>query len=174
VGVDFAMRRLSWGSRQAESLPALQLFALQQARIDFCPPLALMRFITSNDAPSMFYESDAMNREIFGYYKANNAIAKQRWFDHCTDKAIPYVTVTYRNLYADIEWDYITLPMSLDGLLEENKHTIENRARTVYNKYANPRSRIIRMDAHIIKFDKILISSCKQAAAELYDLSCMI
>jgi hypothetical protein len=110
-----------------------------------------------------------MTEKIFRKFKDGDTQSDNLWFNHCSRKQIPYVTLRYRTSLADVEWDYISFNHDVDPILERNKDGIQKGALSIFEKYANERSEY-SINNHVIFFKKLRIDSAEKAATELYGL----
>jgi hypothetical protein len=69
-----------------------------------------------------------MNQQKFAVCKRNQTDKINDWYDHCKNEKIPYIVVEHRNKYADVRFDYITLPKEFDNSLTVNAKQITEKA----------------------------------------------
>ena len=50
-----------------------------------------------------------------------NRASEKTYFSECTEKEIPYITITSKKKMADIHWDYITINPKNDNALFNNE-----------------------------------------------------
>lgn len=55
-------------------------------------------------------------------HAAKNNITENDWFNHCSEKQIPFVRINKKGAKSDIHWDYITINTDNDGAVIENEH----------------------------------------------------
>lgn len=95
--------------------------------------------------------------------------AENDWFRHCTDRAIPYITIHVHGNLADVRWDYINFPTKIDTPLFVQAPKIQSKARAIYEPLATKTS-WISLGPGVISFKNISISGAKDAAEQLFDV----
>ena len=90
------------------------------------------------------------------------------WYSHCQAHRLPYITITTRTKYANVEWDYINLPMEIDAVISTNENRLLDGFKRIYLKYANPKS-VGRLSNHVPQFINIEIDKAELLASDLYD-----
>jgi len=63
------------------------------------------------------------------------------WYDHCKKLKLPYIIVELRTKYADVRFDYISLPTEHGKHIDKNIEQITDKAIQIFNKYANKKSK---------------------------------
>lgn len=106
----------------------------------------------------------------FSKYKSGDNEANSRWFHHCTNKNIPFVTVDYRTKLADIEFDYITFSSKeYDEALRAKEAETREVTFDIFERYKNSRSTVVSAGWGVIKLKDIEIEYADNVAEELYD-----
>lgn len=116
----------------------------------------------------------------YSKHKSGDKESNSYWFHHCTRKNIPFVTISYRKKYADIEFDYITFSSKeYDNALRENGRKTYQMTFDLFERYKNPRTRVISTGWGVVRLENIEIEYSDRVAEELYDyvvdlISCKI
>jgi len=97
------------------------------------------------------------------YNEANN------WFNKCKELHIPYIIVTTRLKYADVEFDHYTMPKGYDKLLVIENENITKQNLEMLKKYGTKKS-VIESSTFIIRFRNIPIENAEQLASNLYKI----
>jgi len=92
------------------------------------------------------------------------------WFYHCRKTGTPYIVVTARTKYAEIEWDYIALCTAVDEKLKTHREELVARQGDLYDKYATPGKSGARLGSGLSSFHHFEIENAKRLAADLHDL----
>jgi len=110
------------------------------------------------------------NKKFVAFKKRSKGTTERKWFKHCEQEKIPYVIVSMRTKYADISFDYISLPKEYDAFLTNHAETIWKEAHAIFKKYAVKKSKFGGGGLLIINFENIPIDNAEFAANELFDL----
>lgn len=90
------------------------------------------------------------------------------WFSHCVTNGIPYVYVTHRKKYSKVNWDYMSLPTSIDEKLDDStKEYIVNKIMSTFSNYKNSKS-IYNINAIVGDLDNLWPDDACKAADEIY------
>ena len=95
--------------------------------------------------------------------------AENDWFRHCTEKAIPYITVHIHGNLADVQWDYINFSTQVDAELFAQAPQIQSKAKAIYEPIATETS-WISLGPGVISFKNVSIWDAKSAAEQLFDV----
>lgn len=98
-----------------------------------------------------------------------NFATENRWFQHCSEKQIPYVTVKVHGKLADVQWDYINLTPEIDGALFEQKNLIHPAAESIYSRIFT-KSSWIGLGPGTVSFKNIPRHYAGDAADQLFDV----
>ena len=110
-----------------------------------------------------------MTQQKFVACKRNQTQKINDWYERCKKEKIPYVVAELRSKYADVRFDYITLPKECDDHLTKNANQITEKAIQIFKKYAIKGSKY-SVSGVLINFDNMPINQSEKAAEELYDL----
>lgn len=110
-----------------------------------------------------------MNKYVLVPRKDKDHELESRWYRHCQQSQVPFVTVKKRTRYADIHWDYITYNTGVDKILEQNAREIKSSAVNIFMKYAG-RASSYEVSGHLVWYRNIAIEHSECAASDLYDL----
>ncbi len=91
------------------------------------------------------------------------------WFDTCRQTQTPYVVVRSGGAWADVFWDFITLPATCDARLRQDLVRLERDARAIFERYAVTDS-YLRVKPTMICFDRLPFEHAESAASALYAL----
>lgn len=92
------------------------------------------------------------------------------WYHKCIRDRVPYVTVTVRSRFADVHFDYITLPTAVDDvLMGERQAEIQNALTEIFERFANAKSHF-RLSSTVVSFNDLEAGVARAAAEEVYDL----
>lgn len=91
------------------------------------------------------------------------------WYRTCERQRIPFITIKARSKLANVQWDYMTYPPSIDNALFAQHENIKAKVSAIYNRYA---SKDTWLDAGpgVISFANFEISHAREIASELYDI----
>lgn len=110
--------------------------------------------------------SDQKYIEIGG--EGQDSAMSNAWLDFCQLKDLPCIVVRKHNHYADVHWDYISYPKSVDAVLEECAYDIRNSAIKIFARFANSRS-TYEADNMLVSYYNLEIEAAGKAASELFD-----
>lgn len=94
---------------------------------------------------------------------------QSRWFHECERRKIPYIQVLNRATLAKVEWDYITLPTTLDKLIHDREEELFAQLVEVFTSVADGRSSFSG-GAYAGYIDGILIKRAEVVADEIAGL----
>jgi hypothetical protein len=90
------------------------------------------------------------------------------WYRHCQVTKIPYVTVSARRKYANVQWDYINLPVEYDEMLRAKGDEFIQGFVEIFRRHANGKSEY-RVGKFVATFVDIEVEKAPQLANELFD-----
>ena len=102
-------------------------------------------------------------------FNNNDHSTENDWLRHCTEKAIPYITVHLHGNLADVQWDYINFSTQVDAQLFAQAPQIQSKAKAIYEPIANETS-WISLGPGVISFKNLSIWDAKNAAEQLFDV----
>jgi len=91
------------------------------------------------------------------------------WYEHCKKVKLPYIVIETRIKYADINFDYISLPPQYEKYMEKDLELINEKAVQIFNNYANKKSKY-RIGGLLIDFENVPIEYAEDAARDLFNL----
>jgi hypothetical protein len=95
---------------------------------------------------------------------------KSKWLHHCKESQIPYVTITNRTSYSDVEFDYISFNAPVDIKLQAKEKFVTDTVLTITDKYKNHRTEISVVGWGFIKITNLAIDNAEYVAEELVKL----
>lgn len=90
------------------------------------------------------------------------------WLQHCQKTGIPFVVIRQHGKVADIHWDYISFPSSVDHGLFALELGLHEAVSHIFNEYGTKHSRV-SFSPTVVTFQKFTASSAPQVANRLYD-----
>lgn len=90
------------------------------------------------------------------------------WYQQCSRRQSPYITVTLKGKYADVHWDYINYDKAVDDYLDSNETLIKEHAVEILKRHSNPKSRF-SVSPTVINFENLAHEEARLAADDLYD-----
>jgi len=107
----------------------------------------------------------------FKRFKASKAQEKKEWYEYCKNHQVPYIVISIRSSYADVEFDYITYTdTNIAKILCEKEEFIKQKSLEIFERYATRKSVVKYCGWALIKIDNILISQADEVALEIYKL----
>jgi hypothetical protein len=99
---------------------------------------------------------------------SDSAAQSNEWFKQCRKAGTPYVIVRARKKRATVEWDYLTLPEELDGLVASKEAELIAGFRALVKKYGDRKSEL-RAGARLARFEHIAIDQVDDLAEALFE-----
>jgi hypothetical protein len=104
-----------------------------------------------------------ITRKDKGFDKENS------WYRVCEKQCIPFITIRARSKLADVQWDYMSYPPSIDEALFSQRERIKTQVSAIYDRYAS-KDTWFGAGPGVISFGNLEIGSAREAASELYDI----
>lgn len=92
-----------------------------------------------------------------------------RWFKHCRDKQIPYITVETARRYAKVRWDHISFDRVVDERFRQAGTRLRDAAIQIGTRYSRAPMRY-EASGLLVTFEGLEIVEARLVAGELYDL----
>ena len=109
------------------------------------------------------------NMEKFITVKKNGVENINKWFAHCQNHQIPFITIIERNKYCKISWDCISFDKPYDKTFEQNDEFLFKAFLNTFDKYSNKKSKY-EYSCLLLTFDNILITDSLNLAEEVFDI----
>ncbi len=93
------------------------------------------------------------------------------WYKICGSQRIPFITIKARSKLADVQWDYISYPPSIDEALFVQHESIKAQVSAIYDRYAS-KDTWFGAGPGVISFRNLEIANARKVASELYDIIC--
>lgn len=90
------------------------------------------------------------------------------WFTFCQKNAIPYITISTRKKFADVQWDYINFHSKIENKIDMLGDDFAQGMIEIFKKYANNKSTYIA-GSRVAEFKNIEIPQARNLAKNLYD-----
>ncbi len=110
-----------------------------------------------------------MNQQKYVLSKRGETQKVNDWYGQCQKEKIPYIVVNARTKYADVRFDYISLPKEYDEHLKKHSEIIAEKAIQIFRQYAIKKSRF-ELSSFLINYDDLPIEQAENAASDVYDL----
>lgn len=104
-----------------------------------------------------------ISRKDKGFEKENS------WYKFCEKQRIPFITIKARSKLADVQWDYISYPPSIDKALFSQHDRIKAKVSAIYDRYAS-KDTWFGAGPGVISFGNLDIDNAREVASELYDI----
>jgi hypothetical protein len=104
-----------------------------------------------------------ITRKDKGFDKENS------WYGHCEKQRIPFITIKARTKLADVQWDYMSYPPSIDKALFSQYERIKAQMSVIYDRYAS-KDTWFGAGPGVISFGNLDIDNAREIASELYDV----
>ena len=99
---------------------------------------------------------------------SDSTAQNNEWFKHCRRAGTPYVIVRAGKKRATVEWDYLTLPEELDGLVASKEAELMIGFRVLVKKHGDKKSEL-RAGARMARFERIAIDQVEDLAEALFE-----
>lgn len=110
-----------------------------------------------------------MSEATFDLVDARDSFMDTDWFHHCRQTRTPYIVIRSAETFADVLWDYVTLPPEADVRIHSNFAAFEREVHAIFARCAGPDS-YLRIKPTRICFDRLALDRAKRAALELHAL----
>lgn len=104
-----------------------------------------------------------ISRKDKGFDKENS------WYGFCEKQRIPFITIKVRSKLADVQWDYMPYPPSMDKALFAQHERIKTKTSAIYKRYAS-KDTWFGAGPGVISFGNLDIDKAREVATELYDI----
>lgn len=114
----------------------------------------------------------SMTRKYISYtHLSEDSHEINDWYRHCQQEKIPYVTVSARRKYANVQWDYINLPTEYDAILSTKGDEFIQGFQEIFKRYATDNSEY-RVGNFVATFVDIEVEKAPRLAEDLFDYIC--
>ena len=104
-----------------------------------------------------------ITRKDKGFDKENS------WYRFCEKQRIPFITIKVRSKLADVQWDYMPYPLSIDKALFAQHERIETQMSAIYERYAS-KDTWFGAGPGVISFGNLDVDNAREVASGLYDI----
>ena len=104
-----------------------------------------------------------ITRKDKGFDKENS------WYGLCEKQRIPFITIKARSKLADVQWDYMSYPPSIDQALFAQHEHIKAQMSVIYDRYAS-KDTWFGAGPGVISFGNLNIDNAREIASDLYDV----
>lgn len=104
-----------------------------------------------------------ITRKDKGFDKENS------WYGFCEKQRIPFITIKSRSKLADVQWDYMSYPPSIDKALFDQHEHIKTQMSAIYDRYAS-KDTWFGTGPGVISFGSLDLDSAREVASVLYDI----
>lgn len=91
------------------------------------------------------------------------------WYRVCKRQGIPFITIKARSKLANVQWDYMSYPPSIDKALFAQHENIKTQVSAIYDRYAS-NDTWLGAGHGVISFGNLEIANAREVASELYDI----
>lgn len=94
---------------------------------------------------------------------------RNRWYQKCRQRAVPFVVVSQRRKYAKLEWDCISLPLNLDSRIRDDGDQIIEEILRIFGCCANGASKYL-IQAFVGNLDNLYPQDAEDAAKRVFEI----
>ena len=102
-------------------------------------------------------------------HKDKDTKRENAWFKHCQKHMLPFITVRARGKLANVQWDYISFPPSIDSELFAAEAQIHRAVNQIYVAHRTERSSA-SLGPGVITLYNLGTAEAREAAGLLYDI----
>lgn len=110
-----------------------------------------------------------MTKKFFTYKASDDDFSGvNAWYRQCQVTHLPYIVVCTKTKFANVSWDYISLPPKTDKILDANSAEITDGLIALFKQYANNKSEY-RLTCYVAEFSSIDMDKAESFAEAIFD-----